>query len=292
MAGWVIGQSVVSGLLMGGVYAMIAVGLTIIFGVMKMVNFAQGDFLMVGMYVTYVLNLLTGWNAYVLIIPVMIIMSLIAFFVFKVAMKPILGRDSSSFILVTFGLSFFLQGLSQLLFTAKYFEVPSPIKNDSLTVGSFSIGVPRLIACLSMILVVAMVWTFLNRTNFGRAMRATAENTDVAKILGINTDRTFLIAFVIGIAMAGLSGVLITPIYMMFPKIGSAFTIYTMVVIILGGLGNILGAFLGGFLVGMVEAFTGSMTKLSLAPAGVYVLLLIVLYLRPQGIFGKKERSA
>ncbi len=290
--GYLLGQSLINGLMIGGVYALIAVGLTIIFGVMKIINFAQGEFLMLGMYLTWIIYSVTGLSPYVLIPLVFALMFLFGMGAFQTVFRPLIGRDSTRFILLTMGLSYFLENAAQLVFSNTYRTVITSVKDSAIRASALSISTPRLIAFLVALVLVTLVFLFLKHSKVGRAMRATAENREVAQMLGINTNRTFLFSFALGVAMAGLAGLLLTPIYYVYPRVGGSFKTIAMVVVVLGGLGNTAGALIGGLIAGIVEAFVGTYVALDLAPAGVFALLLLVLYFRPQGLFGKGARKA
>lgn len=289
---WVIIQSIINGILMGGVYSLIGVGITIIFGVMKMVNFAAGSYLVWGMYFTYLGHQIFGWNCYLLIPFVVVCMALFALVTFWLSIKKVINIGGTSFILITVGLSYFLQNLCEMLFGTTPKTVPSAINTSSIMIGRFAIGLPRLIAFLAMVVLVFLVNMLLTKTNLGRAMRATSEKPEVAKMLGINTDRTYTIAFIIGVVFAGLSGLLLTPLYYVTPTVGSIFRTSALMVCVMGGLGNIKGALVAGIIAGIVEAFVGTVISPDLGVVGVCVLFLLVLYFKPQGILGKGERRA
>ena len=289
---WMLVQSLINGLLSGGVYALVAVGITIIFGVMKMINFAMGEFLMIGMYTTWIGYNLFGVNIYLLIPFVLLCMAAIALVCFRTCMFPILGKDSTASILVTVGLSFFLANLAQLIFGPDFRAVPSSIKTTSLEIGSFHIGLPRLIAMLTAFALVMLVGYLLDKTLLGRAMRATAEKAEVAQMLGINAIRTYAFAFILGICMAGLTGLLLSPLYYAYPMAGATYKIAPLMAVVLGGMGDIRGAFIGGMLIGAIESVIGTLVAPDLGPAGIFVLFLFVLYFKPQGLFGKGERVA
>lgn len=286
-------QSILNGLVMGGVYAMIAVGLTIIFGVMKVINFAQGEFLMLGMYATWVLYQFTGLDPYLLIIPVIIIMFVIGQIIFRIVINPIIGRDGTDFIVVTMGLAFVMVSVIQLIFSPTYQTIPNQIRDASVKLpGNLAVSAPRLLACGVMVLVVFLLNFFLKKTDLGRAMRATSENIQVAQMMGINTKRTFAFAFALGVTLAGLSGMLLSPIYYVYPNVGMPFKTISMAIVVLGGLGSIGGAVLGGLIAGVVEAVIGSYISADLAPAGIYLILILVLLFKPEGMFGKGARKA
>lgn len=289
---WMLGQSFINGLLSGGVYALVAVGITIIFGVMKMINFAMGEFLMLGMYMTWIGHTLTGADFYLLIPFVVVSMAAIAYVCFRTCMFPILGKDSSASILVTVGLSFFLFNLCQLIFGPDFRSVPSDIKNTSILLGNFHIGLARLIALAAAFVLVWGVNHLLNRTLLGRSMRATAEKAEVAQMLGVNANRTYAIAFILGIVMAGITGLFLSPLYYIYPQSGAIYKTAPLMAVVLGGMGNIQGAFVGGLLIGVIEGVVGTLIAPDLGPAGIFVLFLFVLYFKPQGLFGRGERVA
>lgn len=294
---WRITQAVLNGLLSGGVYALIGVGITIIFGVMKMVNFAAGAYLVWGMYFTYLFNVITGLNAYALIPIVIVCMALFGFVTFKLSINKVIKVGGTSFILITVGLSFFLQNLAETIFGTQPLTVPSSLQQASLRVGSIAnlpvvLSVPRLIAFGVMLVLVIGVNILLNKTILGRSMRATAEKPEVATMLGINTQRTYTVAFILGVAFAGLSGCIITPMYYVQASVGDIFRTAPLMVVVMGGMGNIKGALVAGLLVGIVEQVISTMISADLGTVGICLLFLIILYIKPYGLFGRGERAA
>ena len=289
---WLFIQSMINGLLSGGVYALVAVGITIVFGVMKMVNFAMGEFLMLGMYMTWISYMITKLNTYANAFFVIITMGIIGFISYILVIRPVLKKGGTAFILVTVGLSYFLQNLMELIVGPNFQTVPSDIKNASISLGSFTIGMPRLVALGVAIVLVFLVNMLLNKTLLGKSMRATAEKPEVAQMLGINIKNTYALAFVLGVIMAGLAGLLITPLYYVYPQAGKIYSTTALMAVVLGGMGNIKGAFIGGLAIGLIEAIVGTLVAPDLGPAGIFVLFLAVLYVKPQGLFGKGERVA
>lgn len=289
-------QTIVNGLLTGGVYALVAVGLTMIHGVMKIVNFAQGEFLMIGMLLTWALYPLmgAGGSIYWMIIPVAILMAVLGLIAYRMVFNPMIKKGGSNFVALTFGLSYFLQYLVQLFFGADYksIDIPGDFKTSVIKIGEVFMSKPRFIAFAFAMVFVVLVFIFLNKTDKGRAMRATAENTTVAQSLGINTRRSYELAFMIGIVFAGLSGLLLSPLYFVYPRLGGLFSTTATCCIVLGGLGNITGALLGGLIIGLVEAFTSTYMNTMLAPVAINLILLLVLVLKPNGIMGKGARKA
>jgi len=289
-------QVIVNGLLMGGVFALIAVGLTMIHGVMKIVNFAQGDFLVIGMFLTYALyNFMPQHSLpYWLILPVAAAMYLLGCIIFQSTIKRVIGQGDSNYILLTIGLSFMIRNLLQLIFGANF---RSLAVSPGLRTGSFEFlgtmfPIVRVIAFSSAIVFVIFVNWFLTRTDLGRAMRATSENKVVAESLGIKGGLVYTTAFAIGTMFAGISGLLLSPIQLTFPAAGEPFGLVAMSAMVLGGLGNIKGAFLGGIIIGLVESFTSSYFSIALAPVAVNLALILVLIFKPYGILGVKRRTA
>lgn len=289
-------QVIINGLLIGGVYSMVAVGLTIIFGVMKIINFAQGEFLMIGMYLTYFMYPMLGKNAtpYLLIIPVALIMFLFAAVVFKLSISHVIGKGDSNYIVLTLGLSYLFQNLAQFIFGASFLTLPisDSLRYGAIRLGSLVLMLPRVYAFVAATIAVILMNFFLSRTDVGRAMRATAENRTISTSLGINTEVIFTLAFCIGIVFAGLSGLLLTPMFTVQPRAGVLFSTIGMTVIVLGGLGNIKGAMVGGLLIGLVESFASVYINLEMAPVAIDTTLLLVLMLKPYGLFGKGARKA
>lgn len=289
---WIIQQSILNGLMMGGIYALISTGVTIIFGVMRMVNFAMGDFLTVGMYMTFIGYSMLGGNAYLQIPFVIASMAFIAWLCFKLTLNNVLGKSSTAYILMTVGLSFVLQNMLQIIFGANYRTVPSNLNSKLIMIGDLSIQLPRLIAFVVALVLILAISIVMSKTSLGRAMRATAEKVHVAEMLGIDTRRTFTFAFILGIVLAGIAGLLLTPIYDIKPTSGTIFKSTALMIVVLGGVGSIRGAFICGMFVGLVEALVATFISADLGPAAVFVFFLLVVYFKPQGLFGRKGRTA
>ena len=289
---WLIIQTVINGLLLGGIYSLVGIGITLIFGVMKIVNFAAGAYLVWGMYFTYIWYGITGLEAYALIPPVVLSMVAFGYVTFKLTIRQVLGTGFTTFILITVGMSFFLQNLAEVIFGTTPLRVPSSIGMSSARVGGFVFAYPRLIAFAAMMVIVLGLGILLGKTQLGRAMRATSENAEVAQMLGVNTEKTFTIAFLIGVTMAGVAGLLVTPIFFVSAAAAETFRLTPLVAVVLGGLGNVRGALIGGFIVGVVESLAATFISADIGVGAVCVLFLIVVYLFPQGLFGKGARAA
>lgn len=292
------GQTIINGLLIGGVYALIAVGLSMIHGVMKIVNFAQGDLLAVGMYFSYLLYTLMpkGSLPYWLLIPVAMLMFVFGTLIFKTSISNVIGKGDSNYILLTLGLSYLIQNLLQLIFSPNFLslDISNQLKYGSvkLASGSLILMTPRLIAFVGAFVFVVLVSYFLSRTDLGRAMRATSENSDIAKMLGVNTKVVYTIAFSLGTVFAGVAGLFLTPMFLISPQIGTTFSTIAMCAMVLGGLGNLKGAMVGGLIIGLVESLTTNYLSLDLTPVAINTVLMLVLVLKPYGLFGKSGRKA
>ena len=287
---WLFTQSIINGILAGGVYALIAVGITIIFGVMRLVNFASGAFFTLSMYLGYFCYLLTGWNCYQLIPLVSLLSIIVAYVTFRLTISPVLAKSRDATILVTVGLSFFLQNLVIVLFGGTALTLPSDISSDSLSIGGYMLGLPRTIAFVTALALVLAISVMINKTNFGRAMRATSESPEVAEMLGIKSRRIYTIAWIIGIVMTSIGGLMLTPIYYVNNTVGAPFRTVSLMAVVLGGLGDIRGAFICGLLLGVVESVLAAYFTANIGLLGIFVVYLVVFLFKPQGIFGRKER--
>lgn len=283
--GVILAQVVVSGILLGGVYALISIGLTLIFGVLRVVNFAHGEFLMIAMYASFWLFHLYGLDPYGSILLVVALLFLVGLLVEFLVIRPILKASASMQIAATVGLSTLLQNLALVTMTANYRSVETRLSKAVLSIGPLVLGVSRLVAFLVALAITGALFLFLQRSYLGKAIRCTAQDRTAALLMGINIDRVYLVTFAIGSALVGIAGALLMPLYPVFPTVGTYFVLAAFVVVVLGGLGNLTGALLGGFIIGLVEAFSGFFVP-ELKEAVYFVVFIIVLLIRPTGLFG------
>ena len=289
-------QALINGIMMGGVYGLTAVGLSIIFGVMKVVNFAHGSFLMVGMFASYWLFSLTGLDPYVGLIFVVPFCFAAGYctqagLINTIFRKQKGVREPIGVLLLTTGLWLLLDNLALLLFGADYRAVKTPYSEISFKLGNILIDTPRLYAFIGTLLASSFLYFFLKRTEIGKAIRATGQDRDTAGLMGINIYRIYNIAFGIGVAITGLAGGLLVPFYYVYPSIGYVFSIKAFVIVILGGLGSIPGALLGGLIVGIVESVGSQFLLVTWTAVIIYVIFLLVLFLKPEGLLGLKGES-
>jgi branched-chain amino acid transport system permease protein len=280
-------QAVVNGIMIGGIYALVAVGLTLIFGVMDVVNFAQGEFVMLGMFVTYLLHLLLGLDPTVSIIIALPIMFCLGALVQKTLIARVVGLPHESQILLTLGISVLLMNLTLLIMGADPHSIQTSYKFSSIQIGPILIMLPRFIAFVVAMVASIILWLFLSRTELGRGLRAVAEKPEVAILMGINPKKMHWLAFGVGIALAGVAGTVVTPFRYIYPNVGQVYVLIAFVIVVLGGMGDIPGAILGAFVIGVTESLTSQYVALDLAMLGPYIIFILVLLFKPTGILGK-----
>jgi branched-chain amino acid transport system permease protein len=279
-------QAVINGLLIGGIYALVSIGVTLIFGVVKIVNFAQGEFMMIGMYISFFLGNRFGIDPLVSLAFSMPALFLIGVVVQHFLIRRVLGLGDMPQIFLTFALSLLLMNVALLLFTADYRTLHTPYSDASIHLGPLYVAVAKLIAFAVAMLLSGTLWVFLRTTDLGKAMRAAAQNRDVAMLMGINPDRVFCVAVGVALALAGAAGSLLMPFYPAYPLVGQVFVLMAFVAVILGTLGNVIGALVASLMMGIAESlgiqFVGADSGLIV----VFLMLLLTLAFRPNGLFG------
>ncbi len=283
----VFAQTLVSGIIIGFIYALIAVGLTMIFGVMDIVNFAHGDYLMIAMYFAYWGFALLGLDPLVSLPGVVILLFALGVATYYLLIKKIINAPMLAQIFVTFGLLILLRGLAQYFWKVDYRMIPQSYLSGNIQLFGIYIGLPQLVAALSAIICNGLILWFLKRTKLGMALEAVAEDKEAARLMGINSDRMFALAWGIGIASVGVAGSFLSSYYYVFPEVGGNFGLIAFVVVALGGFGSVVGAFIAGVIVGIVEVLGGYLFAPSLKFVFVLALYLIVVFIRPQGFMGK-----
>jgi len=282
-------QSLISGILIGGVYALIGIGLTIIFGVMRVINFAHGDLLMLGMYVTYFLFTLFHIDPFVSIVITAPLMFLYGALLQKVFINRALNALPQNQILLTIGMGLVMSNSIMLAFTSDYKILSTSYSSGSVTIAGISLSEPLMVSFGITVAITAALYWFLYRTDSGQAIRATAQDREAAQLMGINVKRMSIIAFGIGTALAATAGALISPTYYIFPQVGSVFTLKAFVITVLGGMGSIVGATLGGVLIGVAESVGGVYLGSGWKDVIVFILFLLVLLFKPSGLLGTSK---
>ena len=280
-------QTLVSGVLIGLIYALVAIGLTMIFGVMDIVNFAHGEFLMLGMYSSFWLFSLYALDP-LMTLPLTALM-LFAFGVllYKLVIVRITNAPMLSQIFTTFGIMILLRGVAQFLWKPDFRSIENSAVAGSVKLGGLQLGKPQLVAGLGAIVITGLIYFFLNKTRLGAALEATASDKEAARLMGIDSHKMFALAWGIGAACAGAAGVLLSTFFPIFPDVGANFILLAFVVVNLGGFGSVTGAFWAGILVGVIEVMGGLLLGPQYKTAIVLVLFLGVLMFRPQGLMGK-----
>ncbi len=282
-------QSIANGLLIAGLYALVTLGLTMVLGIMGIVNFAHGDFVMLGAYITYWAFTLWGIDPLLSMILSAGALSLLGIVVYKFGIKPILSAESFEQVLLTFGISIILQNIALILWKADFRSVTASYSGISVHIGPVSVGLARLLTFVIAILLTLFL-ALLNKTTVGKAMRAVSQNRKAAALMGIDVDKTFLIAFSIASALGGLAGGLSSLIMYVFPLQGVQLGLRAFAILILGGLGNIWGTLIASLILGISESLVSTYLPQGSGWAGglSFAIILIVLIFKPTGIAGTR----
>lgn len=282
-------QSLLSGLLNGGIYSLVAVGLTLIFGVMRIINFAHGSLMMLGMYVSYWLFVLWGVDPYLSLIASGSVLFAVGVLIEAVLVNPVLEAPEHDQLLLTLGISLVIENLALFLWKADPRTVTVPYLAVAPMVGGIMISSPRVIAFVVSLAFTAGLYVFLKRTDLGRAIRAVSQDREGALTVGINMRRIYALAFGIGCACVGAAGSLVVPFYAVDPYVGGVFVITAFVVVVLGGMGNFGGALLAALIVGLAESVAAVFIPAAMKQIVMYTIFVVVLLFRPQGLFGGRR---
>ena len=286
--------SLLNGLTTGAVYALVALGLTLIYGVLHIINFAHGAALMLALYGVYLLNTRLGWDPYASL-PLMVAgMFVLGYALQRVVINRASHGKDENILLVTLGLAIVMENLALLAFSAdtrsidtpytlRTVQIPAPFGADPAM-----IALPKLIAFGGALAVAALLLWIVKRTDLGRAIRAVAKEKQGAKLMGIDVEHVYAMSFGIGLACLGAAACFLLPAYYVNPQVGSGFVLVAFTIVVLGGMGSFSGALLGGLLIGVVESIGGLLLGDSLGQVGIYLIFIAVLLLRPQGLFGDR----
>ena len=276
----------VFGVLLGGIYGLVSIGLNLIFGVVRIVNFAQGELVMFGMYGSYFAYTQWGLSPYVSVFIVAPAVGLLGVAIQRLVIQP-LHAESNMQIFATFGLLMFFQNIMLAISRGEAYSVGGDAAATVLQLGDLKLSMTRVVTLVAATLITIGLHLFLSRTMTGKSIRAVTQDKRAARAMGINVEKTFLITFGIGSALAGVAGALLTPIYSITPAVGGNFILAAFAVVVLGGLGSVWGAYIGGLIVGIVEVFAGFYIDPVLRSAVWFLIFLIVLIVRPAGLLGQ-----
>lgn len=281
-------QFLVNGLVTGSFYALMALGLAMIFGLMNVVNFAHGEFYVMGGVVAYAFSNLLGVNFYVTIVIAVAIMFAVGAGVERLLIRPLRGQHLLSTALVTIGLSIFMLNTMLIVFGNAPQALETPFSHKPIFLGSVVLTEGRIFAVLIGVVAMILIYILINRTKLGRAMRATFQQKEAAALVGVNVEAVYTYTFALGTAMAALAGVLLGAIFLIHPNTAELATLKAFVVVILGGMTNLAGAVAAGILLGVVESLWGGFVSTGYMDVIGFVMVILILLFRPAGLFSRR----
>lgn len=285
-------SAIANGLALGAIYAMVGAGLNLIFGVVRIINFAQGAMLMAGMYMVYWAVVLLGIDPYLTLPIVVIAMFGLGYLTQYAIINRVLRQERTSQLLITFGLGMVLQNIALALWGPDHRSVTSFLTGQTLELAGARVSMQHVVAFIGAALTIAILFVFLKTTRFGTAIRAVAQQPDSAELSGINVKSVFAVAFGIGVAVTGVAAVLMAPIYDIQPLIGDLFGVIAFIAVVMGGLGNVQGAAIAGVILGLSQVLFATFVGPQFATAFLLLFFIATLVIRPTGLFGRKERIA
>lgn len=275
-----------NGLLIGFMYSLIAIGLTMIWGVMNIINFAHADFLMVGMFTSFWLYTLYGVDP-IFSIPVCGgLLFLLGWLIYKYLVSKVMTGPALAQVVVTFGVSIFIANTAVLLWSPDFRMIEKPLLAGTWDFGTIQLSIPKAVASIGSVLISLALFLFLRKTKTGKAILATEMNRSSALLMGINTERVNALSFAIGSSLVGIAGAFLSMYYYIYPQVGGTFGLISFCIVALGGFGSIEGAFLAGILIGIVQTLGGYFFDPAYKYAIVFAMYLITVWIRPQGLMG------
>jgi len=282
----------INGISLGSIYAIIALGYTMVYGIAKMLNFAHGDVIMIGGYMAFCSTSYLGWPPVVCILFSMLVCTILGIVIERLAYKPLRSAPALAVLITAIGVSYFLQNAALLIWTSNPKAFPNMVNLPNLTIGSLQVSAVSYVTILACIIIMISLTFFTGYTKMGKAMRAVSEDKGAAQLMGINVDGTISLTFAIGSGLAAIAGVLLCSAYpTLMPTTGSMPGIKAFTAAVFGGIGSIPGAMLGGILLGVIEIFAKAYISTQLSDAIVFAVLIIVLIVKPSGLLGKKTRE-
>ena len=285
----ILGAAAINGLLIGGIYTLVASGLTLIYGVLHIINFAHGSLLMLGMFGVYYLLMKLGIDPYMSLLIMVPAMYLLGYLLYKLLIGRLSQGKDENILLITLGLSILIENLALMFFKGDTRTISVSYSDTMVELGPTLVSLPKIISFGAAMALCAALGLFIQRTDTGRAIRAVAKERVGARLVGIDVERVFAISFGIGLATLGAAACLLMPIFYVSPTTGHVFVIVAFTVVVLGGMGSFLGAVIGGLIVGLTESFGGLFLGESLGQIGISLIFILILLFRPSGLFGAKR---
>lgn len=282
-------QQIINGIINGGTYALIAVGLTLVFGILNVVNFAHGEYLMMGGYVTLLFTVILGTNFWVALIGAMIIVGIISILIEQLVFRPIRFSDPMNNIIASMGLSILLVSLAEIILTSQPRPIEPPI-TEVIQFKGLVISFYQLILLVLTVILILGLTLFVKYTKIGNAMRAVAQDLTAAKLMGVNINKVAIITFALSGALTAAAGTLLAPQYLVSPHMGSALLLKAFAVVIFGGIGNVQGAIFAAFIIGISESLASQFIQTGYSELIAFIILITVLLFRPHGLFGVKTQ--
>lgn len=284
----IIASAAINGLLLGGIYTLVASGLTLIYGVLHIINFAHGSMLMLAMFGVFYLLTKLGVDPYLSLLIMVPAMYVFGYVLYRGMIGKLSSGKDENILLITLGLSILIENLALMFFKGDTRTISVAYSDTMIQMGPTLVALPKLISFVASLALCAVLGLFIARTDIGKAIRAVAKERVGARLVGINVDRVFAVSYGIGLATLGAAACLLMPIFYVSPTTGHVFVIVAFTVVVLGGMGSFLGAVIGGLIVGLTESFGGLFLGESLGQIGISLIFILILLLRPQGLFGAK----
>jgi branched-chain amino acid transport system permease protein len=285
----ILGSAAINGLLIGGIYTLVASGLTLIYGVLHIINFAHGSLLMLAMFGVYYLLMKLGIDPYLSLLIMVPAMYLLGYLLYKLLIGRLSQGKDENILLITLGLSILIENLALMFFKGDTRTISVSYSDTMVELGPTLVSLPKIISFGAAMALCAALGLFIQRTDTGRAIRAVAKERVGARLVGIDVERVFAISFGIGLATLGAAACLLMPIFYVSPTTGHVFVMVAFTVVVLGGMGSFLGAVIGGLIVGLTESFGGLFLGESLGQIGISLIFILILLFRPSGLFGAKR---
>ena len=279
---------IINGFMFGAIYALVALGLTLIYGVLHIINFAHGAMLMLALYSAYFLFKILNIDPYVAILIVTPASFIFGYVIYRWGIGKLSGGKDQNILLITLGLSIILENAALFFFTGDQQTISLSYSYDSFDLGFLYLSYPKLISFIASLVICGLLWMLMTLTDLGKAIRAVAKQREGARLVGIDVEHVFAVTFGIGIACLGAAGCMLLPIFYVDPYTGNVFVIIAFTIVVLGGMGSIVGALLGGFIIGITESVGGLLLGESLGQIGISLIFILILIFRPTGIFGSK----